>query len=146
MSVVRTVEVPVDPGTAFRMFTEEIDEWYERGPYSWNDPGRAVAIRFERGRLLEVWDDGDAYEMGLVTAWAPGERLAFAYRNVHLPPELETEVEVRFDAIAAGTRVTLEHRGLQHLPPDEYERWRRRAWTPFMESFGGYVNARKNFT
>jgi Activator of Hsp90 ATPase homolog 1-like protein len=146
MSVVRSVEVPVDPGTAFRMFTEEIDDWYERGPYSWNDPDRAVAIRFERGRLLEVWDDGDGYEMGLVTAWEPGERLAFAYRSTHLPSELETEVEVRFDPIAAGTRVTLEHRGLELLPPDEYERWRMRAWAPFVETFRRYVNARKNFT
>ena len=146
MSVVRSVEVPVDTGTAFRMFTEEIDEWYERGPYSWNDPDRAVAIRFERGRLLEVWDNGDGYEMGLVTAWEPGERLAFAYRSVHLPPELETEVEVRFDPVAAGTRVTLEHRGLELLPPDEYERWRMRAWAPFIETFRRYVNARKNFT
>ena len=146
MSVVRSVDVPVDAGTAFRMFTEEIDEWYERGQYSWNDPDRAVAIRFERGRLLEVWDDGDGYEMGLVTAWEPGERLAFAYRSMHLPPELETEVEVRFDPIAAGTRVTLEHRGLELLPPDEYERWRMRAWAPFIETFRRYVNARKNFT
>ena len=72
VSVVRTVEVPVDPWTAFRMFTEEIDEWYERGPYSWNDPERAVAIRFEHGRLLEVWDEGDGYEMGCVTAGTRG--------------------------------------------------------------------------
>ena len=146
MSVVRTVEVAVDPGTAFRMFTEEIDEWYERGPYSWNDPERAVAIRFEHGRLLEVWDEGDGYEMGFVTAWEPGERLVFAYRSVHLPPDLETEVEIRFEPIAAGTRVTLEHRGLELLPRDEYERWRRRAWVPFVEAFRRYVNARKNFT
>jgi hypothetical protein len=146
VSIVRIVEVPVDPGTAFRVFTEEIDEWYERGPYSWNDPERAVAIRFEPGRLLEVWDEGDGYEMGRVTAWEPGDRLVFAYRSVHLPPELETEVEIRFEPIAAGTRVTLEHRGLELLPRDEYERWRRRAWAPFMEAFRRYVNARKNFT
>lgn len=111
MSVVRTVEVAVDPGTAFRMFTEEIDEWYERGPYSWNDPERAVAIRFEHGRLLEVWDEGDGYEMGFVTAWEPGERLVFAYRSVHLPPDLETEVEIRFEPIAAGTRVSSSTEG-----------------------------------
>jgi hypothetical protein len=80
VSVVRTVEVPVDPETAFRMFTEEIDDWYERGRYSWNDPERAVAIRFEGGRLLEVWNDGGAFEMGVVTMWEPGEQLAFAYR------------------------------------------------------------------
>jgi hypothetical protein len=141
VSVVRSVEVSVDPGTAFRMFTDDIDAWYERGRYSWNDPERAVAIRFDRGRLLEVWDDGGSFEMGVVTAWEPGERLAFGYRSVHLPAELETEVEVRFEAVPAGTRVTLEHRGLEQLPDDEYARWRDRAWLPFMKAFARYADA-----
>jgi Activator of Hsp90 ATPase homolog 1-like protein len=139
VSVVRTVEVPVDPETAFRMFTEEIDDWYERGRYSWNDPERAVAIRFEGGRLLEVWNDGGAFEIGVVTMWEPGEQLAFAYRSVHLPTELETEVEVRFEQTADGTRVTLEHRGLEQLPDDEYARWRERAWARFMQAFRRYA-------
>lgn len=139
MSVVRTIEVPTDPATAFTLFTDEIDDWYERGQYSWNVPDRAIGIRFEEGRLLELHSDGDAYEMGRVTAWEPGERLAFAYRSVHLPGELETEVEVRFEATDTGTRVTLEHRGLEQLPADEYERWRERAWARFMQVFADYV-------
>lgn len=146
MSVVRSVDVPVDPATAFQIFTEEIDDWYVRGPYSWNDPERAVAIRFEERRLLEVWDDGGGYELGRVTAWEPGERLAFAYRSVHLPEDLDTEVEVRFEEVSGGTRVTLEHRGLEQLPDEEYALWRRRAWAPFVEAFRRYVSARKNFT
>jgi hypothetical protein len=146
VSVVRRVDVSVDPAAAFQMFTDEIDDWYVRGPHSWNDPERAVAIRFERGRLLEVWNDADGYEMGRVTAWEPGERLAFAYRSVHLPEELETEVEVRFEAIPTGTRVTLEHRGLEQLPDEEYALWRQRAWAQFVEAFRRYVTARKNFT
>jgi hypothetical protein len=121
------------------MFTDDIDAWYERGRYSWNDPERAVAIRFDRGRLLEEWDDGGSFEMGVITAWEPGERLAFGYRNVHLPAELETEVEVRFEAVPAGTRVTLEHRGLEQLPDDEYARWRERAWSLFMKAFARYA-------
>ena len=142
MSVRRSVEVPTDPATAFRLFTDEIDDWYERGPYSWNNPERAVAIRFDGGRLLEVWDNGDAYEMGRVTAWEPGRRLVFAYRSVHLPDDVQTEVEVRFEPTSGGTRVTLEHRGLGTLPRDEYERWRGRAWRRFMEVYERYVTAR----
>ena len=138
MSVVRTVDVAVDPATAFSVFTDEIDTWYERGPYSWNDPARAVAIRFEDGRLLEVYEEGEPYEMGRVTAWAPGERVAFAYRNVHLPLE-GTEVEVRFEPIAGGTRVTLEHRGLERLPPDEYATWERRAWVRLMQVYADFL-------
>ena len=138
MSVVRTVEVDVDPATAFRMFTEEIDDWYERGPYSFNDPERAVAIRLEGGRLLELYAEGEPYEMGRVTVWEPGERLVFLYRNVHLPLE-GTEVEVRFEPKAPGTRVTLEHRGLERLPADEYATWERRAWLRFMQTFEDYA-------
>jgi uncharacterized protein YndB with AHSA1/START domain len=140
LSIVRTVEVPVEPAEAFRAFTEEIDDWYERGPYAFNDPERAVAIRFEHGRLLEIYEDG-AYEIGRVTAWEPGARLAYSYRNVQLPPELETEVEVQFEPSAAGTRVTLEHRGLEQLPPDEYALWERRAWLRFMQVFADYLTA-----
>jgi len=142
-SVVRTVEVGVDPDTAFRVFTEEIDDWYGRGPYSWNDPGRAVGIRFEPGvggRLVEIWDaeTGDGYEMGRIVAWEPGRRVAWTFRNVHLRAE-GTEVDVRFEPSAVGTRVTLEHRGLEVLPPEELEATRRRAWRSFMEHYAAHA-------
>ncbi len=74
-TVVREVEVPVDPATAFEVFTDEIGEWYRSGPYSWNDPERAVGIRFDRDRLVEVWDKttGEGYEMGRINfmSWVP---------------------------------------------------------------------------
>jgi uncharacterized protein YndB with AHSA1/START domain len=142
-TVVRAVEVPVDPATAFEVFTEEIGEWYRSGPYSWNDPKRAVGIRFDRERLVEVWnaETGEGYEMGRVLVWEPGVRLAFEFRSMLLPPE-PTEVEVRFEPVAGGTRVTLEHRGLDRLPADEAERLRRYAWIPFMGWFRDYVAVR----
>jgi uncharacterized protein YndB with AHSA1/START domain len=144
-SLVRTVEVPVDPATAFRLFTEEIGEWYRSGAYSWNDPSRAVGIRFEPGiggRLLEIWDEpggGEGYELGRVLAWEPGARLVFEFRSAHLPPE-PTEVEVRFEARPGGTRVTLEHRGLERWPRDVVERHERFAWLEFMRWFGDYAS------
>lgn len=141
MSIVRSVEVPVDPDEAFHAFTDEIDDWYERGPHSWNDPQRAVAIRFAGGRLLEEYEEGEPYEIGRVTTWDPGHRLAFVYRNVQLPPDLETEVEVRFEPFPGGTRVTLEHRGLEQLPPDDYALWERRAWIRFMQVFADYLTS-----
>ena len=141
MSVVRALEVPVEPGEAFRLFTDEIDAWYERGPYSWNDPERAVAIRFDGGRLLELWSDGGSYEMGRVVAWEPAERLAFVYRSVHLELD-DTVVEVRFDASPAGTLVTLTHSGLERLPPDELARWNERAWKRLVAVFEAYARQR----
>ena len=146
-SVVRTVDVPVDPGEAFRLFTDEIDDWYVRGRWSWNDPERAVAIRFEPGvggRLVEVWDaeTGEGYEMGRVLAWEPGRRVAWSFRNVHMQAD-GTVVDVRFQPSGAGTRVTLEHSGLEVLPPDELERTRERAWLPVVRAFADYAGSRR---
>jgi uncharacterized protein YndB with AHSA1/START domain len=80
--------------------------------------------------------------MGRVLAWEPGKRLVFRYSNVHLPPDPPTEVEVRFEATSDGTRVTLEHRGLDRMPPAVAASWERRAWLVFMQWFGDYVAAR----
>jgi hypothetical protein len=142
--VVRTVEVPVDPATAFDLFTNEIDAWYVRGPGSWNDPGRAVGIRLEPGvggRWIEVWDKatGEGFELGRITGWAPGERLVISFRAFGLPSEPRTEIEVRFEPVEGGTRVTLEHRGLDRLPGAIAGQWERRAWIAFMHAFAGHV-------
>ena len=143
-TITRRIDVGVDPATAFDVFTREIDAWYKRGPYSWNDPARAVAIRFEPGvggRWLEVWDEatGEGYEMGRILVWQPGARLVMTYRSVHLPPEPLTEIEVRFEPIPGGTRVTLDHRGWDRLPPDLVTAWEGRAWIAFVEAFREYV-------
>jgi hypothetical protein len=73
------VEVAVDPDTAFAAFTEELDLWWVRGPINHFAGGRAMAVRCEPGvggRLLEVYED-DALELGRITAWEPGKRLAW---------------------------------------------------------------------
>src|SRR5690606_13054071 len=78
-----TTVVPVDPATAFALFTEEVDAWWRRGPrYRFGDG----TMRFEpppRGRLVEVYDEaaGDLHVVGEVSAWEPGRRLAFAWRG-----------------------------------------------------------------
>lgn len=149
-TIVRSVEVAVDPATAFDIFTKEIDAWYVRLPYSWNDPERAVGIRFEPrqgGRWLEVWDEasGEGYEMGRVLAWEPGSRLLLDYRSIHLPPEPLTQIEVLFQATPGGTRVTLEHRGWERLPPDTFRAWASRAWIPFLKAFAAHAKASVEF-
>ena len=73
------VEVAVDPDTAFAAFTEELDLWWVRGPINHFAGGRAMAVRCEPGvggRLLEVYED-DALELGRITTWEPGKRLAW---------------------------------------------------------------------
>ena len=50
------------------------------------------------GRVLEVYE-GDALELGRITVWEPGARLA--YRS----SVDDTEVDVRFESVEGGTRV-----------------------------------------
>jgi uncharacterized glyoxalase superfamily protein PhnB len=98
------VEVPVDSETAFRIFTEELDMWWVRGPINFFDAGRAVEMRCEPGvggRLLEVYDDsaGDALELGVLTEWEPGKRLAWR-SSVD-----DVRTEVVFEGVPGGTSV-----------------------------------------
>ncbi|MFI6813160.1 SRPBCC domain-containing protein [Nonomuraea sp. NPDC050328] len=122
MSSVRaSVVVPVGAEAAFRMFTAEIDAWYVRGPHSWVDPERAVGIRFVDGYLRELWSDGGHVDTGRVLAWEPPRRLVWA----DLLNDGSMEIEVAFTPVAEGTEVTLEHRGLDTLPPAVERRIRK---------------------
>ncbi len=145
--VIRTVEVDVDPTTAFRAFTEEIDQWFVRGPYSFNYPDRAVELRFEPGvggRWLEVWADGGGYEWGAITVWEPGRRFVVTYRHRSLPADPLTEIEVAFADLPGGrTSVTLEHRGWAALPPEALRAWAQRAWQQLMFTYADWVNRRR---
>jgi len=115
--------VAVDPETAFEVFTDEVDLWWKRGPAHRFGPGRDGRLRFEPGvggRLVEVFDEarGDVYEVGRVRVWDKGARLVFEFRALAFEPGQITEVEVRFQAVDGGTRVTLEHRGWGALRAD----------------------------
>lgn len=105
------VEVTADPATAFRIFTDEIDLWWVRGPINFFDAARAVGMAIEPGvggRILEIYRRGsdtvdeDVLELGRITAWEPGERLA--YRS----SVDDTETEIRFEPFDGGTRVSVE--------------------------------------
>ncbi|TDD26993.1 bleomycin resistance protein [Kribbella turkmenica] len=105
-SATASVEVDVDPATAFRIFTEEIDLWWVRGPINFWDSARVVEVRIEPGvggRYLEVYatPPGDALERGRITVWEPGA--VFAYRS----SVDDTETRITFDPVDGGTRVTV---------------------------------------
>jgi len=128
-SVRVSVTVDVDPTTAFEIFTGEIDEWYRKGVSLLTSRDRARTLRFEPGvggRLIELGrNDDTAVERGRITVWEPGVQLVFVDFK-------QTEVDVRFEPTDGGTRVVLEHRGLERLSPEEaastsIHGWRRLA-------------------
>ena len=124
-----STEVDVDPATAFEVFTDEIGTWWGdrmrpgSGPYR----DREGTVRFEPGpggRLLEVFDDParEPFEIGRVRVWERASRLVVEWRQGNFEPDQVTEVEIRFERAAGGTRVTVEHRGWDSLPT------RRMTW------------------
>ncbi len=118
-AVVVSIEVALPPPRAFALFTEEVDAWWGRGPKYRNRDVPSV-LRFEPGvggRLVEVYADGE-FQVGEISAWEPGARLVMSWHPTNFAPGETTEVEIRFEACSAGTRVRVLHRGWDTLRPD----------------------------
>lgn len=109
-----TVSVAVEPDLAFQAFTDEIDAWWRRDPRFRGAPGDESSMRFEpgaAGRLVEVDQRGTIIEIGQILVWEPGARLTFEWHPRSFGPDQTTVVDVCFEPIEEGTRLTLEHRG-----------------------------------
>lgn len=114
--VLKSIEVSCDPQHAFDTFTAGIDAWWPKADYSVYGERSARAVLEARvgGRLFEVADDGTEAVWGTVLACEPPHRLVFSW-HAGTDPASPTEVELRFVAIEAGTRVELEHRNWDRL-------------------------------
>ena len=113
------LRVKVSPERAFQAFVEEIGQWWRPNalfPTTPRAPGRLAFKPGDGGRLTETLESGKVFEIGRIRAWEPPERLVFSYRQANFPPDLTTEVEVRFEAVGEETRVSLEHRGFDQVP------------------------------
>jgi uncharacterized glyoxalase superfamily protein PhnB/uncharacterized protein YndB with AHSA1/START domain len=130
-SAMAEVEVAADRTRAFDAFTSEIDAWWVRGAINFFDAARAIEMKIEPGvdgRVLEVYE-GDALELGRITAWEPGERLA--YRS----SVDDSEVDVRFESVEGGTRV----RVTQTLVPGGEKMFD--FWPKTLAWFGSWLGA-----
>jgi uncharacterized protein YndB with AHSA1/START domain len=111
------VNAPTDH--AFEVFTNGIARWWPKthkiGPA---DLDRPIIEPREGGRWYELDVDGSECEIGRVAAWEPPSRVVLIWQltpDFTFDPNLVTEVEVRFTPEGDGTRVDLEHRGLENL-------------------------------
>lgn len=124
-AVIVSLRVQAAPLEAFEVFTQEIGAWWKPNGLFQLTPRGDGALRFESGeggRLVTDLPNGKTFEIGRVTAWSPGERLAFTWRQATFAPEQLTHVEVRFEAVGEETRVTVEHRGWDSIPQEHVAR------------------------
>jgi uncharacterized protein YndB with AHSA1/START domain len=118
------VFVAVAPAVAFAIFTQEIDQWWKRGPKYRLAGRRPGALHFEPGvggRLFESIETESGtqfFETGRVTVWDPPSRLVVIWRNANFAADESTELEVLFEASGRGTLVTVQHRGWASLRRD----------------------------
>jgi uncharacterized protein YndB with AHSA1/START domain len=119
--ITRSVTVPGSPETAFRLFTEGMGTWWPLETHSiavdQELPQKATTLRVDArqgGRVEEVLDDGTARDWAGIAAWEPPHRVVYDWKPNDRPAP-PTELEVRFTADGARTRVDVEHRGWERL-------------------------------
>ena len=110
MIIRKSIRVEQPRTITFRIFCDEISQWWPKGP-SFNGKPLAEMVIEGRvgGRFYERYVDGTEYEIGRVTTYQPPKVVAFAWRAPSW--EFATQVEVRFIAEGEGTRVEVEHSG-----------------------------------
>lgn len=123
--VLVSLRVKASPERAFDVFTREIGLWWRPNELFRFTPRSPGVVAFEPGlggRFTETLPNGKVFEIGRITAWEPGHRLAFTWRQATFAPEQMTDVEVRFEPVGDETRVTVEHRGWDSVPPEHVAR------------------------
>jgi uncharacterized protein YndB with AHSA1/START domain len=126
-SVQIALRVPADPHRTFDAFTQEIGAWWQPSALFEITPRGDGKLAFEPGvggRLFTTLASGKEFEIGRISIWEPGKRLAFTWRQATFRPEQSTEVEVRFEAVGEETRVSIEHRAWDTIPKDNAARHR----------------------
>ncbi len=120
-----SLRVGASPQRAFDAFVNEIGTWWRPNMlFRFTTPGHGT-LAFEPGpggRLTQIGPRGEVFEIGRITVWEPGARLAFTWRQATFSPPQLTQVEVRFEQAGDQTRVTVEHQGWDTVPQEHAAR------------------------
>lgn len=112
--------VKTTPERAFDVFTKEMATWWPLASHHIGavEAKGVVVEPFVGGRIIETGIDESECTWGHVIAWQRPSRFVFSWEidaSWRSDPTLRdrVHVEVRFTPEDGGTRVALEHRGLQ---------------------------------
>ncbi len=127
MNVSANVDLALTPGAAFDELESEL-----------SDALAELGLRLEpgpKGRVVE----GDA-TVGQVVSWKPGKEIGLEWRPARWKPEEACQVEIRFEPVGDGARVTVEYQGWDRILEDagtELDGWfAREIVAPLMRVTG----------
>lgn len=136
----KVVSVPVDPGTAFEIFTSRINEWWPLVTHSVGEE-QALSVTFGKqvgATIEEELADGSRQTWGEITEWEPPRRVAFSW-HPGKPISEAGLVEVTFTRRSSTlTVVELAHSGWERRPDGVRARQNYESgWDPVLERFTG---------
>ncbi|MDQ6675064.1 MAG: SRPBCC domain-containing protein [Chloroflexota bacterium] len=116
MTVNQSVHVKRSLDDAFHLFVDEMGKWWplHTGHYSYGGD-RAKEIYLEPrlgGRFYERFKDGEEFVVGHVIACDRPNHIVFTWTAGEAG---DTQVDVTFRTENEGTRVGVEHRGLEKM-------------------------------
>lgn len=123
--VIVSLRVAATPLRAFEVFTRDIGTWWQHNDlfrFTPRSSGRIALEAGEGGRFTETLANGKVFEIGRVTGWDPGARLALSWRQASFAPDQITHVEVLFEAVGHETRITVTHTGWDGVPEEHVAR------------------------
>ncbi|MBN9112151.1 MAG: SRPBCC domain-containing protein [Pseudonocardia sp.] len=128
--------VAAPPAHAFEVWTTHIATWWPQSHTISGDPASVTVAPEVGGRVVETTHDGTTYAWGEVAAWEPPTRLGLRLR-LFIDRDETSDVDVRFLADDAGTRIRLEQTGLDRLGPPGTPRRARvgAAWASITTHF-----------
>lgn len=105
--IVKSVVLACDLERAFVLFTEQAGLWWPAARRHTKDASSAIRME-ANGRFFERSNDGTEIELGVVRHFERARRLLLDWYP-GTGPEHPTQVEITFDAVDGGTRVTVHH-------------------------------------
>lgn len=111
----KDLTVPTTPERAFRLFWQEMGQWWPLATHSISGMNGtpAAGVKVEPrlgGTIAEIAPDGSLCPWGIITEWQEGAALAFTWQ-LNRPASEATQVRITFSTSDAGTRVRLVHSG-----------------------------------
>jgi uncharacterized protein YndB with AHSA1/START domain len=105
--IVKSVVLRCGVERAFTLFTQRAGEWWPADRRHTDDPGSTIHIE-SSGRFVECAGNGTEVQLGVVRVFEPERRLVLDWY-----PGTDrvnaTRVEVLFETVEGGTRVTIHH-------------------------------------